>query len=239
MLEKDQKGDTQNSLWQSLLPRTLVGLMGLALFTAAWFGLAGRLDWAQGWALLLFFLIFVAAISLRMAKFDPDLVRERSQPSSAAEPWDRYLMTVYSVLLILMLLVAALDGGRFGWSTVSFPLQIVGWVLLLVAGAIVWHVTVVNAYLSRWARLQQDRGQVVVRDGLYGLIRHPMYLGIILFVLAVPFVLGSWLAYIPCLIIVGLFIYRTVREDQMLIDGLEGYQDYKHEVRYRLIPGLW
>jgi protein-S-isoprenylcysteine O-methyltransferase Ste14 len=239
MTDRNQTEPAGHPLWRGLLRRTLVGFFGLGLFAAAWFGLAGRLNWFQGWALLLFFLIFVVALSLRMAKLDPDLVRERTQSSSAAEPWDQAIMAVYTVSLLLMLFLTALDGGRFSWSRVPLPVQILGWILLSLAGAIVWHVTSVNAYLSRWARVQQDRGQVVVMDGLYGVIRHPMYFGVILFILAVPLVLSSWWAFIPGLFIVGLFILRTWREDRMLLDGLEGYVAYSQQVRFRLIPGLW
>jgi protein-S-isoprenylcysteine O-methyltransferase Ste14 len=239
MSEKPRENQTQTPLWRALLPRSLMGLTGLALFTAAWFGLAGRLNWLQGWSLLLFFLVFTLTLSLRMAKLNPDLVRERTQSSSAAEPWDQALMKIYSVTLILMLIVAAIDGGRFEWSTVPITIQILGWVMLALTGAVIWHVTSINAYLSSWARLQDDRGQEVVKDGLYGVIRHPMYLGVILFVLAIPLVLGSWFALVPGLLIIGLFIYRTWREDQMLLAGLAGYQDYIQKVRYRLIPGLW
>ena len=96
-----------------------------------------------------------------------------------------------------------------------------------------------NAYLSRYARIQDDRGQVVVRDGLYGHVRHPMYLGIILLFCGLPLTLGSWWSYIPSALIVCLFVYRTRREDRMLQDGLAGYADYSQDVRYRLAPGIW
>ena len=96
-----------------------------------------------------------------------------------------------------------------------------------------------NAYLSSWARLQEDRGQVVIQEGAYRRIRHPMYLGIIVGFLGIPLVLSSWWAMIPSVVIVGLFVYRTYREDQMLIVGLAGYAEYTERVRYRLLPGIW
>jgi protein-S-isoprenylcysteine O-methyltransferase Ste14 len=103
----------------------------------------------------------------------------------------------------------------------------------------VWHVMMINAYLSSWARIQDDRGQVVVQEGAYRHIRHPMYLGIIVGFLGIPLVLSSWWAMILSIVIVGLFVYRTYREDQMLIEGLVEYAEYTKEVRYRLLPGLW
>jgi protein-S-isoprenylcysteine O-methyltransferase Ste14 len=97
----------------------------------------------------------------------------------------------------------------------------------------------VNAYLSSWARIQEDRGQVVVTEGLYGYVRHPMYLGITIGFAGVPLALGSWWALIPGLMIVGVFVYRTAREDRMLRQKLPGYADYAEKVRHRLLPGIW
>jgi protein-S-isoprenylcysteine O-methyltransferase Ste14 len=79
----------------------------------------------------------------------------------------------------------------------------------------------------------------VIKEGLYKHIRHPMYLGIILFFLGLPFVLASWWAILPNIVIIGLFVYRTFREDRMLVKGLSGYVEYKEEVKYRLLPGIW
>ena len=77
-------------------------------------------------------------------------------------------MRLYAVLLLVLMVIVALDSGRFRWSVVPPWAQSIGWVLLVICGAVVWHVSIRNAYLSRYARIQDDRGQVVVRDGLYG-----------------------------------------------------------------------
>ena len=76
-------------------------------------------------------------------------------------------MRLYAVLLLVLMVIVALDSGRFRWSVVPPWAQSIGWVLLVMCGAVVWHVSTRNAYLSRYARIQDDRGQVVVRDGLY------------------------------------------------------------------------
>ena len=234
-----KSADLNEPLWKVILPRIMTGILGLAVFTGIWFGIAGRVTWRQGWALLLTFIIYVSILVWRLSKLNPDLVRERNRPADKAEAWDRVVMGIYSVILVVMLIVSALDGGRYIWSAVPLCVQMIGWVLLFVAGVIVWHVMMTNAYLSSWARIQDDRGQVVVQEGIYRRIRHPMYLGIIVGFLGIPLVLGSWWAMIPSVVIVGLFVYRTYREDQMLIDGLAGYAEYTEKVRYRLLPGIW
>jgi protein-S-isoprenylcysteine O-methyltransferase Ste14 len=221
------------------ISQILFSILGLVGFSAVWFGIAGRITWWQGWAFLLTFLVFVSILVWRLSKLNPDLVRERNSPAEKAEAWDRTVMGIYSMTLLVLLIVSALDGGRYIWSVVPLGVQLMGWILLGAGGALVWHVMMTNAYLSSWARIQDDRGQVVVKEGIYRYIRHPMYLGIIVIFLGIPLALGSWWALIPSVIIVGLFVYRTYREDQMLKDGLAGYVEYTEEVKYKLFPGIW
>jgi len=224
---------------KEIFSRSVTGILGLAVFTMLWFGVAGRVTWWQGWAFLLTFIIYVSILVWRLSKVNPELVRERNLPADKAEAWDRVVMGIYIVILVVLLIVSALDGGRYVWSAIPLGVQMIGWILLIVAGIIVWHVMMTNAYLSSWARIQDDRGQVVIQEGMYRCIRHPMYLGIILSFLGIPLMLNSWWAMIPSVVIVGLFVYRTYREDRMLIDSLAGYTEYTEKVRYRLLPGIW
>ena len=222
-----------------ILSRIGTGILGLAVFTGAWFGIAGRVTWWQGWAFLLTFIIYVGILVGRLSKLNPELVRERNLPADKAEAWDRVVMGIYSVILVVLLIISALDGGRYVWSVVPLGVQMIGWILLVVAGVFVWQVMMTNAYLSSWARIQNDRGQEVVQEGIYQHIRHPMYLGIIVGFMGIPLVLSSWWSMIPSVVIVGLFVYRTYGEDRMLIDGLAGYAEYTKKVKYRLLPGIW
>jgi protein-S-isoprenylcysteine O-methyltransferase Ste14 len=215
------------------------GILGLVAFSGVWFFIAGRITWWQGWAFLLTFIVYVSILVWWLSKVNPELVQERNRPANVAETWDQVVMGIYSVTLVILFIVSALDSGRFAWSVVPLGVQMIGWLLLVAAGAIVWHVMMTNAYLSSWARIQDDRGQVVVQEGIYGHIRHPMYLGIIVGFLGIPLALSSWWAMIPNVVIIGLFIYRTNREDKMLKDGLDGYAEYIEKVKYKLLPGIW
>ena len=215
------------------------GIVGLLIFTCAWFWIAGRVTWLQGWIFLLTFVLYASVLLWRVSRLDPYLIRERNLPSEKAEAWDQLVMRIYTVVLMVLMALCALDGGRFHWSSVPVGIQLAGWGLLVLAGVVIWLVMKTNAYLSSWARLQDERGQVVVQEGLYQRIRHPMYMGIISGFLGLPLALGSWWGLIPAAVIVGLFIYRTFREDQMLIDGLAGYLEYTKKVKYRLLPGIW
>jgi len=217
----------------------MIRILGSLVFVGLWLLAAGRLDWLPGWAFLLFFFTWALALSVRMRRVDPDLYRERSHVAENVEPWDKVIMTIYSLLLAMLMFTVAFDAGRFGWSSVPLWAQALGWIPLFAAGVIVWHVSMINRYLSRWARLQDDRSQVVISHGLYGVVRHPMYLGIILLFLGMPLALASWWSYLSAIPIVAVFIYRTAREDRMLQDGLAGYREYSQRVRYRLLPGIW
>jgi len=219
--------------------RTLVRIGQMIIVFGSWFLIAGRVTWPQGWGLCLSYLVLVVIMSLRLARTAPELLKERIQPAKDVEPWDKTLIRIYMFFVVVLLILAALDSGRYGWSKVPVGFQGAGWTLAMVAGAVISHVLSKNAYASSYARLQGDRGQTVVRDGLYGWIRHPMYLGVILLFLALPLLLASLWSFIPSAIIVGLFVYRTYREDRMLRAGLEGYTEYTESVRYRLLPRIW
>jgi protein-S-isoprenylcysteine O-methyltransferase Ste14 len=220
-------------------PRVVKGVACLVAFALVWFWIAGRATWVQGWAFLLAFVGYGVTFTWRMARVAPDLLRERSRMAANVERWDKVVMNCYSGLLVVLLTLSALDSGRFRWSAVPIWVQLLGWGALCVTATTIWHVMAINAYLSSWVRIQKDRGQVVITEGLYRYVRHPMYLGIIIGFIGVPLALGSYWALIPAWLIVGVFVYRTAREDRTLMQGLPGYKEYVEQVRYRLFPGIW
>jgi protein-S-isoprenylcysteine O-methyltransferase Ste14 len=103
---------------------------------------------------------------------------------------------------------------------------------------VVWA-TASNAYFSQVVRLQSERGHAVATGGPYRFVRHPAYIGTILFELAAPILLDSWWALIPGALNAVLFLVRTSLEDRTLRSELEGYQEYASQVRFRLLPGIW
>ena len=109
--------------------------------------------------------------------------------------------------------------------------------LFLLAYALYAEVLRENAYLSRTIEVQE--GQQVVDTGLYGVVRHPMYMTTLLLFLAMPLVLGSVFSFAVTLLYPALIVRRIRNEEQVLEEGLEGYAAYKQKVRYRLIPGIW
>jgi protein-S-isoprenylcysteine O-methyltransferase Ste14 len=219
--------------------RWALGLALLVATTAGWFALAGRTDWVQGWIFAVSFAVFGNGLGLWLRKTDPGLLEERSRPAANAEPWDRWVIRAHTLLFLALLVVAALDAGRYRWSRVPIPVQVAAGLGVVTAGTIIGHVFRVNRFLSSHARIQDDRGQMVVSRGLYGVVRHPMYVAVMLWALLLPPALGSLWALVPGVLTVVLFIYRTAREDRMLQERLAGYPEYATRVRYRLLPGVW
>lgn len=218
--------------------RVLLGAVLLAVVAAAWFGLAGRIDWLEGWAFLVLFGGFSNGLGLWLRKANPGLLRERRRVREV-EPWDRRLVRWHTAIIVALLVTAALDAGRFQASRVPIPLEIAAWAALAGSCGVIWHVFAVNAFLSSYARIQSERGHRVVTDGLYGLIRHPMYGAVIVWALALPLALGSFWALLPGAASAALLLVRTVREDRMLRERLPGYREYADRVKFRLLPGIW
>ena len=214
----------------------VLGSLGLLLFVPA-----GRLDWAEAWVLIAAYGVFLAVYGWWGLRRDPEQLRERGQARKAenVKPWDKAIMAVYTVFLLLTPIVAGLDAGRFRWSAVPLPAKLLAWLGLALAGALIFWALATNTYLSRMARIQDDRGQVVVTAGPYRFVRHPMYLGVILLFICMPVALGSWWALLPGAVIGALFVLRTAKEDRMLRDELSGYVEYSARVRYRLVPRVW
>jgi protein-S-isoprenylcysteine O-methyltransferase Ste14 len=209
-------------------------ILGAILFVSA-----GRLNWIQGWLFLLSFTGFLACYGGWALKNDPGQLKERSRAGANTKKWDKVILRAYTQLLLSMLIVAGLDAGRFRWAPAPLALQVLGWIGAVFAGWMVFWTVSVNTFLSRTVRIQDDRGQQVVENGPYSLVRHPMYLGVIVLMLSIPLLLGSLWALIPGGVIGALFILRTALEDKMLIKELPGYSEYASRVRYRLLPGLW
>jgi protein-S-isoprenylcysteine O-methyltransferase Ste14 len=179
---------------------------------------------------------------LIVLKRNPDTLRERAQfASSEGTPtWDRVLGPIVGLLgPVAILVVAGLD-HRLGWSTlVPRWAQTVATLVLAVGYAVAVWAMMVNRFFSAVARIQEDRGQVVVKDGPYHYVRHPSYAGAVMSYLALPIMLDAAWALIPSLGVIVAVVIRTQLEDRLLREELDGYRRYTEETPYLLLPGLW
>lgn len=212
--------------------------LGVVMLAVLLFLPAGRLDWVWGWALVGIMALWAAATGVVSVRRSPELLAERLGPREGAKRWDTAIMGIVGVLTLVRCVVAGLD-VRFGWTEVSLPLHVIALVVAALGYALVVWATAVNAYFSQIVRIQAERGHSVATGGPYQVVRHPGYVGTILFELAVPVMLGSWWALVPGGVNALLFVIRTALEDRTLREELAGYEDYARRVRYRLMPGVW
>jgi protein-S-isoprenylcysteine O-methyltransferase Ste14 len=214
-------------------------VLTIAFVIALMFVPAGTLKWPEAWIVLVFYLIVVGGVMLWWKRHAPGLLKERMSSKKDAKAWDKAIMGIYTLILLLLLVLPGLDAVRFGWSNVPLAFEVLGFLGYVPATAFALWAMKENAFLSDVVRIQKDRGHSVCTTGPYRYVRHPMYTGVIAFFLCFPLSLGSLFSYIPVTLIVVLFVVRTALEDKTLKAELPGYAEYAKKVRFRLIPGVW
>ena len=209
------------------------------LFSIVLFISAGRIDYLEGWIYLLTSFI-TTVMNVLTIRTDDELMRERSRPGEGTKSWDKLLLGLSFLIFIFTVVLGGLDSGRYIWSPhLSWLLCAVG-VFMMIAGQIVFlDARRENKYFSTVVRIQKDRGHTVCESGVYKVVRHPGYIGIIISTIGIPFVLGSLWSAIPSFISIVLLCIRTSLEDKTLKEELEGYTEYTKKTRYKLIPMVW
>lgn len=205
-------------------------------------GLAGDWRWIEGWIFIGFFMLMYFWIMIYLVCKDPALLMERfKRPgTSGQKQWDRWFLNALLVLFLLWYAVMPLDARRYHWTN-HFPLVLegLGVLFLIISLFFLIRVFIDNTYLSPLVRIQSERGQHVVSTGVYGFVRHPMYLGAALMFIGTPLLLGSVYGVWMGLILALTLPIRIIGEEQMLVNELDGYAEYRKKVRYRLIPYVW
>ena len=215
------------------------GLLFLLLVMAALLFIpAGTLDYWQAWAFLAVFFSSALAITVYLMKKDPKLLGRRvhAGPTAEKETSQKIIQSITSLGFIAMLVIPALD-HRFVWSTMSLYLAVAGEVLVAIGFLIVFLVYKENTFASATIELAPE--QKVISTGLYGLVRHPMYMGAFFWFVGMSLSLGSWWGLSMFLLIMPALIWRLFDEEKFLARNLPGYVEYQKKVGYRLIPLVW
>lgn len=214
------------------LCKFLVGLLlvGLLLFLPA-----GTMAYPGAWRfmVLLFGPMLILGIVLYLKA--PELLKKRLD-GKEKESAQKGVVALSGLVFLAGFIVAGLD-WRFGWSLVPRPVVAVASVLFLAGYGLYAEVMRENAYLSRTVKV--EAGQKVIDTGLYGIIRHPMYMATLLLFLTLPIVLGSWYALLIFLAYPVVIVFRIRNEEALLEAELPGYREYKQRIRWRLIPFIW
>ena len=219
-------------LFSQAIVKFLSGLLivGLLLFLPA-----GTFAFRQAWLLMgiLFIPMFIAG--LIMMKKSPALLRRRLD-AREAQPEQRAVIALSGLMFLAVFIVAGLN-FRFGWIVMPAWVSYVSAVVFLLAYGLYAEVLRENVWLSRTVEVQEN--QKVIDTGLYGVVRHPMYMSTLLLFLSMPLVLGSVISLAIMLAYIPIIAKRIRNEEQVLENGLEGYTDYKKRVKYKVIPFVW
>ena len=221
-----------NNLLTQALAKFFLGviILGLLIFLPAW-----SLHYWQGWLLMgiLFVPMFVAGLVM-LAK-NPDLLRKRLN-AKEQEAEQKTVVKLSGLLFITAFVVAGLN-WRFGWWVLPDWAVWVAAGLFLASYLLYAEALRENTFLSRTIEVQEN--QKVIDTGLYGIVRHPMYMATTILFLAMPLVLASPFSFLIMLGYIPVIAKRIKNEEKVLEEGLVGYAEYKKKVKYRILPFIW
>ena len=210
-------------------------LMGLVLVGLLIFLPAGTIRFFNGWLLVAVLFVPMLIAGVVMALCSPELLKKRLN-AKEKENEQKGVVAMSGILFVAAFVVA---GFNFRYSWIVMPSWVVWGAVALFLLSYLMYAEVLreNAYLSRTIEVQE--GQKVIDTGLYGIVRHPMYTATVLMFLAMPLVLGSLPSFVIMLMYIPLIVKRIRNEEKMLLDGLDGYEEYCWKVKYRVVPFVW
>jgi protein-S-isoprenylcysteine O-methyltransferase Ste14 len=214
-------------------------IFGTFILFAIIFVSAGRINYLKGLVYVSIGIV-MSILHYTVLRIDSGLLKERSKPGENTKQWDKAILGLSFLVTISMFIIAGLDSGRYHWSPeFHWGLILLG-VLLTVSGQLLFLIAQKqNEFFSSTVRIQTDREHIVCENGLYKIVRHPAYLGSTIQSLGFPLLFGSLWSTIPICLSIILLITRTYLEDKTLKRELNGYLEYSHKTRYKLIPFIW
>ncbi|MBR3151868.1 MAG: isoprenylcysteine carboxylmethyltransferase family protein [Erysipelotrichaceae bacterium] len=218
-----------------LLQAVIKFLSGVVLLAVLLFWPAGTFQYPQAKLLMIVLFIPMFLAGLVMMVKDPELLRKRLNMKENES--EQKSVILFSGIMFIAAFIAAGLSFRFNWLMLPFPVSIVFSVVFLFAYLLFAEVLRENSYLSRTVEVQE--GQKVIDTGLYGIVRHPMYMATVLLFLSMPLILGSVISFVIMLAYFPIITKRIRNEEKVLEEGLPGYKEYKQKVKYRLLPFIW
>ena len=200
---------------------------------------AGTFAYAGGWGFIAIFAAAASATSFWLYKHNPRLLRERmaSPIQRDQKPWDRVFLSSFIPAFYGWIGFMAWDASRSNFAAVPIWLQVAGGVAVGLGFFAGWLAMRENTFAAAVVKIQE--GQTPIDTGVYGVVRHPLYAGGVLYLAGMPLLLGSWWGLLLAVILILAVAWRAIREEQTLRAELPGYNEYAARVRYRLIPHVW
>jgi protein-S-isoprenylcysteine O-methyltransferase Ste14 len=224
-----------NKLIVQALSTFLIGvlLLGLMLFLPAW-----SIDYWQAWIFIFVFMICVSIIGLYLAIKDPALLERRKKvgPTNEQSLGQKIAISLGFLAIIGIFIFSAI-AHRFGWSPVPIYISLVG--DLLVALGLFINLLVFKENTYGGSTIETIIDQKVISTGPYALVRHPMYVGVLIMIAGIPLALDAWWSLAILAIATPGLIWRIIDEENLLKKELPGYVEYSLKVRFRLIPYIW
>ena len=210
-------------------------IFGLILVGALLFLPAGTTRYPGAWLLIIVLFLPMFIAGLVMMRKNPELLRKRLNVKE--EQGEQKTVILLSALMFLSAFIVAGLNFRYGWIVLPFRISCAASAVFLLGYILYAEVLRENVWLSRTVEVQED--QKVVDTGLYGVVRHPMYMATLLLFLSMPLILGSPISFIIMLMYIPIIAKRIRNEEAVLEEGLEGYTEYKRKVKYKVIPFIW
>ena len=216
----------------------LANLVTFAILLTCLFLPAGTLNYWQAWGFVAAFAVSSQALGIYFLMHDRKLVERRMNigPMSEKRPAQKLISALFMLGFIAFVVLPALD-HRFSWSPVAPVVSLIGDAIIVLSFVLFFWVMKSNSYAA--STIQVEEGQSVVSTGPYAFVRHPMYSGALLLIVAMPFALGSWLSVLLVVPFFPILVWRILDEENFLRMNLPGYAAYMQKVRYRLVPGVW
>jgi protein-S-isoprenylcysteine O-methyltransferase Ste14 len=213
-------------------------LIGFVVFGLLLFLPAGTVDYWQAWVFIAAFAISTTVLTVYLLLKNPAVLEGRMHAGPAAESRtaQKYASSVLFVVIAAVMALSAFD-HRFGWSAVPTVITLIGDALVIIGLGIGSLVVLQNGYAS--ANIKVEADQKVISTGLYGLVRHPMYFGSLIFMVGIPLALDSYWGLLGIIPVAAVFAFRILDEEKMLRAELSGYSAYTGQVKYRLVPHVW
>jgi protein-S-isoprenylcysteine O-methyltransferase Ste14 len=216
----------------SALTKTVIGL---GLMAALIFAPAGTFGFPGAWRLIGLLFIPMMIIGIVFFIWDPETLSKRLR-SKEERTKQKGVVALSGLQFIACFVIAGLD-FRWGWSNIPAWVIWPASAVFLISYGIYAEVMRENRWLSRSIEVME--GQQVVSTGLYGVVRHPMYMATIGMFLAMPLIMGSWWAFLVMIPYVPIIVIRVKDEEELLAKELPGYEEYKKKVKWRLHQFIW